>query len=167
MTDFRALCEELIQQLQELHTMVWGEAPHLLDEDSGGSAYLDLDIEDVLDRARAALAEQPVGATDEELWDFALQNGGGYFNCDCQEEADILTRKHVSNYRAVLARFGQPAATPIPVADRLPGRELCWWFEPDHDDGYGSQWSLLRILGCPSPYTHWLPANALPVPAND
>jgi hypothetical protein len=54
-----------------------------------------------------ALAEQPVGPTDEELEDFALQNGGGYFNCDCQEEADILTRKHVSNYRAVLARWGQ------------------------------------------------------------
>jgi hypothetical protein len=53
-----------------------------------------------------ALDEQPVGPTDEELEDFALQNGGGYFNCDCQEEADILTRKHVSNYRAVLARWG-------------------------------------------------------------
>jgi hypothetical protein len=57
MTDFRALCSELIQQLQELHTMVWGEAPHLLDEDMGGSAYLDLNIEDVLEKARAALAQ--------------------------------------------------------------------------------------------------------------
>jgi len=55
MTDYRALCAELIQQLQELHTMVWGEAPHLLDEDRGGSAYLDLNIEDVLEKARAAL----------------------------------------------------------------------------------------------------------------
>jgi hypothetical protein len=37
--------------------MVWGEAPHLLDEDMGGSAYLDLNIEDVLEKARAALAQ--------------------------------------------------------------------------------------------------------------
>jgi len=37
--------------------MVWGEAPHLLDEDRGGSAYLDLDIENVLEKARAALAQ--------------------------------------------------------------------------------------------------------------
>jgi hypothetical protein len=63
-TDYRALCAELLQQLQELHTMVWGEAPHLLDEDRGGSAYLDLNIEDVLEKARAALAQPaPEGVT--------------------------------------------------------------------------------------------------------
>jgi len=63
-------------------------------------------------RARAALSQpEPQGPTDEELEDFALQNGGGYFNCDCQEEADILTRKHISNYRAALARWGRPANT--------------------------------------------------------
>ena len=61
--DFRALCAELVEQLQELHTMVWGEAPHLLDGDRGGSAYLDLDIEDVLEKALAALAG---GANTEE-----------------------------------------------------------------------------------------------------
>jgi hypothetical protein len=43
------------------------------------------------------------GPTNEELEEFALEHGGGYFNCDCQAEADILTRKHVSNYRAVLS----------------------------------------------------------------
>jgi hypothetical protein len=47
------------------------------------------------------------GPTNEELEEFALEHGGGYFNCDCQAEADILTRKHVSNYRAVLARWGK------------------------------------------------------------
>jgi hypothetical protein len=97
MTDFRALCEELIQQLQELHTMVWGEAPHLLDEDSGGSAYLDLDIEDVLDRARAALAEQPVAPTDEELW--AVGNDDFRANCYPTDAIQFA--------RAVLARWGQ------------------------------------------------------------
>ena len=50
---------------------------------------------------------EPEGPTNEELEEFALEHGGGYFNCDCQVEADILTRKHVSNYRAVLARWGK------------------------------------------------------------
>ena len=64
------------------------------------------------DEARAYLAQpEPEGPTDEELEEFALKHGGGYFNCDCQAEADILTRKHVSNYRAVLARWGRPTTT--------------------------------------------------------
>lgn len=41
---------EAIELLKELHAMVWGECPSLLNEDSGGSAHLDL-------RIRAALAE--------------------------------------------------------------------------------------------------------------
>jgi len=60
------------------------------------------------DEARAYLSQpEPEEPTDEELEEFALEHGGGYFNCDCQVEADILTRKHVSNYRAVLARWGK------------------------------------------------------------
>jgi hypothetical protein len=103
MTDFRALCSELVQQLQELHTMVWGEAPHLLDEDSGGSAYLDLDIEDVLDRARAALAEQPVGPTDEELNALWIKQYGYTGHSPAMS---LLEFKDAA--RAVLARWGQP-----------------------------------------------------------
>jgi len=50
--------------------MVWGEAPHLLDEDRGGSAYLDLNIEDVLEKARAALAQpEPVSERWPEFSD--------------------------------------------------------------------------------------------------
>jgi hypothetical protein len=54
---------------------------------------------------------------------------------------------------------------PIPVSERLPGDQLCWWFESDEDGGYGSNWTLLRIRGSATGYTHWLPANALPLPA--
>lgn len=63
-----------------------------------------------------------------------------------------------------------PAATPVPVSERLPGDALCWWYEPDEDDdgsGYGGSWTLLRIRGAVSRYTHWLPANALPLPAGE
>lgn len=59
MTDFRALCAELTDALNNLHALVWGECPSLLDEDRGGSGFLDLEIEETLTTARAALAEQP------------------------------------------------------------------------------------------------------------
>jgi hypothetical protein len=50
MTDFRALCEELTTTLE----FTWdGRRPKV--------------IQELLNRARAALAEQPVGPTDEEL----------------------------------------------------------------------------------------------------
>jgi hypothetical protein len=45
MTDFRALCEELVETLEGRRFNYVG----------------------ILDRARAALAEQPVGPTDEEI----------------------------------------------------------------------------------------------------
>ena len=60
-----------------------------------------------------------------------------------------------------------PIPTPIPVCERLPGDQLCWWFESDEDCGYGSNWTLLRIRGSATGYTHWLPANALPLPEVD
>jgi len=40
------------EALAELHALVWGECPGLLNEDSGGNATLDL-------RVRAALAKEP------------------------------------------------------------------------------------------------------------
>ena len=63
------------------------------------------------------------------------------------------------------ARWGQPAATPIPIAERLPGPEdldregTCWMFHPIN---------LHYCLCVPDPsiHTYWLPANALPVPTN-
>ena len=57
MTDFRALCAELTDALDNLHALVWGECPRLLNEDQGGSGFLDLEIEETLTTARAALAQ--------------------------------------------------------------------------------------------------------------
>jgi hypothetical protein len=68
MADFRALCAKLSVLLEELHSLVSVECPRILDEDSGGSWKLDLDTEDALDGARAALAQpEPEGPSDEEL----------------------------------------------------------------------------------------------------
>lgn len=41
----------LREVLKELHTLVWGECPSLLNEDSGGDSRLDLEIEDCLGNA--------------------------------------------------------------------------------------------------------------------
>jgi hypothetical protein len=77
MTDFRALCAELLQEL----------------EDADGWAYQ----EALKDQARAALAQpEPVGPTDEELWELYDEMGGVP-----EDSAWCL------NYaRAVLARWG-------------------------------------------------------------
>jgi hypothetical protein len=100
-TDFRALCAELVDLLDCF------------------SSTFNIPIEtSVVARARAALAEQPVGPT------------------------------------------------PIPVAERWPEFSECdpqervWAWNPFLD-----HWKLSRINR--SVHTHWLPANALPMPAND
>jgi hypothetical protein len=68
---------------------------------------------------------------------------------------------------------------PISVSERLPGPKncngegKCWWWHPNHmEDDFGDDWVLLnrewadsRHDSDDSPiYTHWLPANALPIP---
>ena len=70
----------------------------------------------------------------------------------------------------LLEQFSAQAPQPVAVSERLPGDELCWWYEPDEDDdgsGYGGNWTLLRIRGGVSCYTHWLPAHAFPLPAGE
>jgi hypothetical protein len=99
MTDFRALCAELVEELE-----VWiGYG----DEADCADAHA------VVDRARAALAEQPVGPTDEEirtLADFDVDfdyyettdesgNVGNAWECSDSQLLDFA--------RAVLARWGQ------------------------------------------------------------
>jgi len=100
--------------------------------------------------------EQPVGPTRKEAVDLYSEVMAAH---DCQTLGEMA--EHFA--RAVLARWGQPAATPIPVAERLPGpkdldREgTCWMFHPIN----------LHYCLCvpdPSAHTHWLPANALYIP---
>jgi hypothetical protein len=150
MTDFRALCEELVEELE-----VWiGYG----DEADCADAHA------VVDRARAALAEQPVVPTDEEL----LQ----IFDTVCLSEGGTVDEIHLRGLRAVLARWGQPA-TPIPVAERLPGPEdcdadgRCWLLFRSASMEMTPVWSLVQSRSIfDGPYTHWIPANALPVPSN-
>jgi hypothetical protein len=57
MTDFRALCEELNELLEYIADI----SPHLCEDE----------INNLTNSARAALAEQPVAPTDEELRELA------------------------------------------------------------------------------------------------
>ena len=110
MSDFRALCAELLQPLAEY------DADNPYHEHR---AFL-------ITRARAALSEPAVGpdapsdeeweALKERLWD--QHQTAGY-----QGERfvyDIDFNAALDDARAVLARYGT-TPTPIPVAERLPG----------------------------------------------
>ena len=93
MTDFRALCAELVEELE-----VWIAYG---DEADCADAHV------VVDRARAALAEQPVGPTDEELDEFAVFWWGS--DTDERTVTDVIECCSMAAFaRAVLARWGQP-----------------------------------------------------------
>jgi len=157
-TDFRALCTELLQPLAEY--------------DDANPYH---EHRALIARARAALDQTPAaGPTDEQIADLA----------------DVFNGDPVPAIRRALELWGSPAAVPlkngqpsiaaelegganpttpptiapIPVSERLPGDQLCWWFSADEDGGYGSNWTLLRIRYSANGYTHWLPHWALPLP---
>ena len=114
-------------------------------------------------RARAALAAQPVGPTDEELNDT-------YWTAWHKHLDRTNSVLHSVGLRAVLARWGRPTPQqPAPVSERLPEPgEWVWhcyagvrfWEHGRYNDrqffiGDGPE---------SKPATHWLPAHALPVP---
>jgi hypothetical protein len=154
MTDFRSLCAELADELQD---------------------YIDCapvgpcDEEQALvDRARAALAQpEPEVLARVEF-------GDTEFNCP----SDVVLSQYCDDWffgnprdevdpvdlcRGAIKLFAQ-MPTPIPVEERQPGPEdcdaedECYWFDPA---GTGA-WYLDTYQGN---YTHWLPHHALPVPA--
>jgi hypothetical protein len=91
-TDFRALCAELLATLE----LTWEIKPRV--------------IQDLLNRARAALAAEPVGEgpSDEELDELAKD-----FMC-ITEDGTGFVDDHEEFARAVLARWGTPATPPAP-----------------------------------------------------
>jgi len=84
MTDFRALCAELVKQLEGWQCYASPDGPNAK----------------VLERARAALSQpEPKEPTDEEL----LQ----VFDTVCLSEGGTVDEIHLRGLHAVLARWGK------------------------------------------------------------
>jgi hypothetical protein len=174
MTDFRALCAELLCSLEQYPV----KPPR---------------DRDLIDRARTALAQpQPQGPTDEELLELSQWHGVSYSMSDGtviypMQEGTDMKDEVLSFARAVLTRWGRPAIEPVPVTERLPEPEDCapWPDEPDANpwcwagkevDG-GWEWAQIGMLGVDAKnlgrvlggggWTHWLPHHALPVPQQE
>lgn len=200
-TDYKALCAQLADDLQEARDAVsdWAayasehfKQKHDLQGELGR-------IQRQIDRARAALAQpEPVGPIsdltpadlshldDKEFVSLCPQGyhaTGGFEPYEPTDEElndtywkawhEHLDRAnsvlHAAGLRAVLARWGRPAITPIPVSERLPGPEDC--------DAEGRCWAWDWLAVCWRDVsweevrrwadTHWLPATALPLPTSD
>ena len=109
----------------------------------------------------APTAEGEVGELVAWLRDAAFDlNGSDPAKSMLTRAADLLEQRH-------------PA--PVPVAERLPGAEdcdaegRCWAWNPDPPDNDEEEsWVLQPRAWIDSPWTtHWLPANALPLPSGE
>jgi hypothetical protein len=86
MTNFRALCAELIE---------------IIEDHCNPDEYALPDVVNVLNRARALLAQpEPQGPTDKELWDLYQDLGRDFSPTEFA--------------RTVLARWGRRAIEPVP-----------------------------------------------------
>ena len=163
MTDFRALCAELVE--------AWDDLPWEWESDFKGTVagiHSDLYNDVAVARARALLAE-PVaeGPTDDEVDAWADANdfvqGHGDHPCGFWIKDDDLGMI----VRAALARWGHPTPQPVAVSERLPGPEdcdeqgQCWWYG-EGADMFG--WTLDTEGASYYRAKFWLPANALPIP---
>jgi len=115
-TDDRALCAELADTLERTQKALMYEG--------GCTVVTNTKRLALIDRARAALAQpEPEGATDEELIAAAEEAGFAYTDNEClfnsHYEGTDIKSEVLSFARAVLARWGRPAITPIPVSELL------------------------------------------------
>jgi hypothetical protein len=155
MTDFRALCARMADELDHYRQLLMDDrrATHALAAE-----------------ARAALAQpEPQGPSDEELRELRR------FHQWPIGEFLLFTIS-----RAALARWGRPAIEPVPVSERLPGPEdvnddgEVWVEEPAYDyplgdtgdyDSEPGRWVLRPLSSLDKRFKRrWLPHWALPVP---
>ena len=162
MTDFRALCGELMDALANFDdSQLYHESPALIA------------------RARAALAEGAgVGPTDEELTDQEIEEWADAATEVPLEEMDpevhgwrrcFSSHEFCETIRAAIARYGTTHPRPIPVAERMPtaadcdAKGRCWWYDPDSTASFAN-WTLAPVYIATDEYFWWLPAAAIPLP---
>jgi hypothetical protein len=106
MTDFRALCARMADELDHYRQLLMDDrrATHALAAE-----------------ARAALAQpEPQGPTDEELNNLANK---AWISVDVLKEYDLIENAFdcCGFARAVLARWGRPAIEPVPEVEGADG----------------------------------------------
>jgi hypothetical protein len=149
MTDFRALCAELVAALKE-----WTEYEQpCTKEDETDLAQ----ARRLVQRAYALLA-QPESQGPTVMQILALSD---------EIEAEELGT--IDLVRRALARWGRPAIGPVSVSERLPGPEDCdtegrCWFGTPSGYATGAIWTHRKAEQRRSWDTHWLPHWALQVP---
>lgn len=145
MTDLRALCARMADELDHYRQLLMGDRR---------------ETHALATEARAALEAQPEpqGPTDKELDEL-------FTEIDQSGESESWR----TYARAVLAQLGRLAIEPVPVSERLPGPEdcdaegRCWWWNPTMDPDCPNWWSFESTEYIETePY--WLPHWALPVP---
>ena len=161
MTDFRALCAELLAELQNAIRVIYHE---------DGTRHIS-SADPVIAKAYAALA-QPAPPAEGEVGELvrwlrqeAAEQHPGPGAALPSDVRDSLLDASAKLLRAA-AFLAQRHPAPVPVSERLPefsdsdglDRVWCWnW-------AIGA-WRLGRINW--SIHTHWLPAHALPLPAGE
>jgi|688.fasta_scaffold773124_2 hypothetical protein len=184
MTDFRALCAELVAASKmadwEEYEEIWARAEATLAQPEPVAPPRPECFDFAMDflgdpeetevrryvealEARAALLPEPVAPTDEDQ----------PMPAAIRDMPEQQQRWYALGWRAVLARYARATIQPVAVSERLPGPEdcdaegRCWWFVPGDEERPGA-WYLdgqppareIRFYG----NTHWLPHHALPTP---
>jgi len=131
-TDWRALCAELLEALENAIRVVYHE---------DGTKHIST-ADPTIAKADAALAQpEPQVPTDEELMALAV----AVFEDPFSTDKDYA--------RAILARWGTPAIEPVPVAERLPtvdeAKDGIWWFSASNPDGEQTHWLPHHALPVP------------------
>ena len=123
-TDWKALCAELLAWAEKTSSNYYKQA-------------------DVLLRARAALAEQPVMPTDEELLHVAAtsiepyESSGiatGEYEPETERVVEVYGSELIAYARAVLARWGNP----MPQYQGPSAVTTGAWLHPAYEPGDGS-----------------------------
>jgi hypothetical protein len=158
MTDFRALCARMADELDHYRQLLMDDrrATHALAAE-----------------ARAALAQpEPQGPTDEELDD--ISDGTTWYGLPRRFGREVA-RAAIALDRA---RWGRPAIEPVSVSERLPGPEDCdaegkcwWWYPPRAGNaptyGYWAHEDDATDRAHHEWPAAWLPHWALPVPKRE
>lgn len=105
--------EEMDAALRELHAMVWGECPSLLNEDSGGSARLDLKIRALLEEAApSSPSPRETNISNEAVADIAQVLRDHLFTDEVCNEKGRLIVKITGIDAAAHAILARLAASP-------------------------------------------------------